>query len=1037
MRVNPEKVHYQWVYFWLISDAGRRYLQQISDTTSGLRNLNISLYLNQKIPLPSLQVQQNLAYLLDRADALRRKRKEELALLDELGRSVFLEMFGDPVRNPKDWKMKKLHEVADIVSGVAKGKKYEGKKTVEVPYMRVANVQDGYLNLSEVKTIEVLLNEVERYRLQRGDILLTEGGDPDKLGRGAVWKHDIKDCIHQNHIFRVRANSKLLLPEFLSALLGSAYGKRYFLRAAKQTTGIASINMRQLSNFPVLLPDLKLQQKFENAVEDLEKLEKTQKAHLQATEALFQSLLHRAMRGEVKVNLEVFTKKIEHGILDAYFEKIASKILEDSKDKGFIKLSFASGKKPEPTKESILRRKFADLVVGAFIEKDQFSFEELFKANQQHPEFDYDTLKNQLFEHIEKGELFQSFSTKYRRNIDESIENETGIIFLFEPPEITPLMRLHTLHLTASFRGLRAGFRLPPLDLDEQPGALRPICFVGRNGTGKSNVMELLCEVFCFLENLYLGYGREQEIEPEEAEGSFPVPPSTNGDSLERLGFMLEYSLAPGEQLPEAVRVLIEKEAGSLPVFTVNESETIEPGGVGESAYFTETQKARIAQLLPASVVGYSSGLNELVSNPFLRMQFRDYYEYLEKVRNGDYTGLETISRLFYLSYESCERILLANFLLEDPEQMGESERLRPLREVLRVQDLDSFRIVFELGNRIELNPEAFDLSPEDYEKTEGSFLKFRQDDLFFPLREKLENLLRCATAWKVDTVERTPEDSGSWELNDGGTFQTNAGAERQVVTLDYKVTKATKQAFRHFFRGDSKALCSFFHCLDMLNTHKFTDFQKQAVGEAGLDFNISSFLPRRADDELLFYTTDLRLKMKRDGNKIVSIPYTGLSDGEHQFMHLIGAAILLDEPNTLFVLDEPETHFNPAWRSKLVSTLNQVALADEAALLFKNQEEYDRQQVFLLTTHSPFILSDCRQENVVKFRLNENGEPTAGLIETKTYGTSFDILLHEAFDKEDTISDMAKSEIDKYHEMPMDTLEQIETPETKNISAR
>jgi type I restriction enzyme S subunit len=159
--------------------------------------------------------------------------------------------------------IKNLGNICDVVSGVTKGRKFDQERTVWVPYMRVANVQDGFINVNDLKEIEVLPTDVNKFRLLKGDILLTEGGDPDKLGRGAVWTYDIKDCIHQNHIFRVRANNvKEIEPLFLSALIGSSYGKKYFLRAAKQTTGIATINSTQLKNFPVAVPPISLQRKY-------------------------------------------------------------------------------------------------------------------------------------------------------------------------------------------------------------------------------------------------------------------------------------------------------------------------------------------------------------------------------------------------------------------------------------------------------------------------------------------------------------------------------------------------------------------------------------------------------------------------------------------------------------------------------------------------------------------------------------------------------------------------------------------------------
>jgi type I restriction enzyme S subunit len=120
----------------------------------------------------------------------------------------------------------------------------------------VANVQDGYLDLSEVKMIEVALTDIDRYRLQVGDVLLTEGGDLDKRGRGDIWHVQIEVCLHQNHVFAVRPNLNILLSDFLAAQTGSNYGKEYFLTCGKQTTNLASINSTQLKNFPTIVPPM-------------------------------------------------------------------------------------------------------------------------------------------------------------------------------------------------------------------------------------------------------------------------------------------------------------------------------------------------------------------------------------------------------------------------------------------------------------------------------------------------------------------------------------------------------------------------------------------------------------------------------------------------------------------------------------------------------------------------------------------------------------------------------------------------------------
>ncbi len=161
---------------------------------------------------------------------------------------------------PSGWKRKPLEKVAEIKTGVAKGKKGL-KDPIEVPYLRVANVQDGHIDLSEVKTIQIERHQLERYSLQVGDVLMTEGGDFDKLGRGDVWQSQIAPCLNQNHVFAVRSNKQVLLPYFLAALSGSNYGKTYFLSCAKRSTNLASINSTQLKEFPVLLPPLPEQRK--------------------------------------------------------------------------------------------------------------------------------------------------------------------------------------------------------------------------------------------------------------------------------------------------------------------------------------------------------------------------------------------------------------------------------------------------------------------------------------------------------------------------------------------------------------------------------------------------------------------------------------------------------------------------------------------------------------------------------------------------------------------------------------------------------
>ncbi|MBS0533262.1 MAG: restriction endonuclease subunit S, partial [Proteobacteria bacterium] len=185
------------------------------------------------IPLPPLDEQRRIAAILDKADALRLKRMRAIELVDTFTQSIFFELFGHTSDEVSRWgKPTALADLADIGSGITKGRKLSGQKTREVPYLAVVNVQDRKLDLSTVKAIEASEEEISRYRLRDGDLLLTEGGDPDKLGRGTLWACELPEVIHQNHIFRVRVRSNSVLPLFLNWLVSSPYGKRYFLSVA-------------------------------------------------------------------------------------------------------------------------------------------------------------------------------------------------------------------------------------------------------------------------------------------------------------------------------------------------------------------------------------------------------------------------------------------------------------------------------------------------------------------------------------------------------------------------------------------------------------------------------------------------------------------------------------------------------------------------------------------------------------------------------------------------------------------------------------
>lgn len=164
-------------------------------------------------------------------------------------------------------------------------------------------MQDGHLDLAKIKEVEVLESEADKWKLQLGDLLLTEGGDWDKLARGTVWREEIPDCIHQNHIFRVRTRPNEFVPEFVAKLISSPVGKAYFQEASKQTTNLASINQRQLKAFRVFQPPLSEQRRIvaeldalQSGVDALKCLQAETAVELNA---LLPSILDRAFTGEL------------------------------------------------------------------------------------------------------------------------------------------------------------------------------------------------------------------------------------------------------------------------------------------------------------------------------------------------------------------------------------------------------------------------------------------------------------------------------------------------------------------------------------------------------------------------------------------------------------------------------------------------------------------------------------------------------------------------------------------------------------------
>jgi type I restriction enzyme S subunit len=235
-------------------------------------SVNGSQIAEERIWCPAPSDQERIVNFLDdkttRIDALIAEKELLVARLKEFQHSHSSELMtrgGNPrvklVRTsfpeigqvPDHWTVERLKFLGEVRSGVAKGKDLGEKNTVTLPYLRVANVQDGYVDLSEVLDIEVAESEASRYLLKKNDVLMNEGGDNDKLGRGTVWQGQIDPCIHQNHVFAVRLLDPGLA-EWVARFTSTDAARAYFFLRSKQSTNLASINQSNVLELPVPMP---------------------------------------------------------------------------------------------------------------------------------------------------------------------------------------------------------------------------------------------------------------------------------------------------------------------------------------------------------------------------------------------------------------------------------------------------------------------------------------------------------------------------------------------------------------------------------------------------------------------------------------------------------------------------------------------------------------------------------------------------------------------------------------------------------------
>ncbi len=316
------KISPKFAYYALISEGARQYFEATAKGV-GYPAVDDKDFGSFAVPLPPLPEQQRIAAYLDAScaaiDAAVSAKRRQLETLDALRKSIIqravtrgiseravLQLTGNTWLDqvPRGWKLVCLKRIAEIQGGLTLGKQYEGP-LIERPYLRVGNVQDGHLDLEDISVIELPASVAEGVELRVDDVLMTEGGDLDKLGRGYLWKGEIQGCLHQNHIFTVRCFRHKLKPMFLAYVTAAKYGRDYFEATGKKTTNLACTNATKVGQFPIPLPLLPEQEAICTYLD--EKLGKVKgivvgiEAQIATLTAYRKSLIHECVTGQRRI----------------------------------------------------------------------------------------------------------------------------------------------------------------------------------------------------------------------------------------------------------------------------------------------------------------------------------------------------------------------------------------------------------------------------------------------------------------------------------------------------------------------------------------------------------------------------------------------------------------------------------------------------------------------------------------------------------------------------------------------------------------
>jgi len=491
-----------------------------------------------------------------------------------------------------------------------------------------------------------------------------------------------------------------------------------------------------------------------------------------------------------------------------------------------------------------------------------------------------------------------------------------------------------------------------------------PFCFAGLNGSGKSNVLEALANIFYHLEscaninqpdNFEISYG---ESVPDVYELEYFIVPKNSGNHITEKEYSIE----------KLWKVLIKKEFNKEPILTAqaypfDENSKIDEASIRPS--MSTKNPASAKKYLPSLVIGYSSGENEILSIPFLKTHLLQYDEYAQAlIRKERYEEPE--SSLIYIDYEMSQAVLLSNLIFYHKKE-NQKDVLKPIREELGIKDISRFRM--NLRNH---KVQDENLITDQFNILDQIIKTKNQQDDKDKIIDKFKN---CATCY----------------------FEKD-----EHLILDFWVNEATKKAFEINFEN----IFNLFQSFQLLYTLNYRSLDKSVKTEVhqSKGYYTDVKIPEPSPLEQTFHFLDYYIEKEIHTGETKELLLKNLSDGEQQFLHSLGICLILKDRNALLLLDEPETHFNPDWRSKFIRTLKDSLEASNSNNLMHD---------ILITSHSPFIISDCFPDKVIVF---EKGKQpiNARDINFRTYGTSIDIIMENIFKKNNTIGDLSRGEIEE-----------------------